>query len=145
MKWVHLACISNVSCWRRGWFVKFFFILQRLINNVLHFIFISFVGTDVSAVRETRRNKSIDHFQLRYLFNKQPLSITWIILRLQRREASVLSSVLLEHPCIDKFIDKQVFHKKFTSIYMNVKTSFNQCMVFLNSVHQSYLSLSSYK
>lgn len=94
----------------------FFFILQRLINNVLHFIFISFVGTDVSAVRETRRNKSIDHFQLRYLFNKQPLSITWIILRLQRREASVLSSVLLEHPCIDKFIDKQVFHKKFTSI-----------------------------
>lgn len=93
-----------------------FFILQRLINNVLHFIFISFVGTDVSAVRETRRNKSIDHFQLRYLFNKQPLSITCIILRLQRREASVLSSVLLEHPCIDKFIDKQVFHKKFTSI-----------------------------
>lgn len=100
---------EGLICWG-------FFILQRLINNVLPFIFISFVGTDVSAVRETRRNKSIDHFQLRYLFNKQPLSITWIILRLQRREASVLSSVLLEHPCIDKFIDKQVFHKKFTSI-----------------------------
>lgn len=94
----------------------FFLILQRLIINFLHFIIISFVGTDCSAVRETRTNKSSDHFQLRYLFYKQPPSITWIILRSQRREASVLSSVLLEHPCIDKFIDKQVFHKKFTPI-----------------------------